>query len=155
MKRQKLGKVPWGMLVCQWGECLTLSELAEFGGANVTVSRTHTGFSLCFQIISTSTASMPNRAGLYFQILVESRGFLVLRSSRLGGVIGTPLAGSRGEFFPRRTINLHSGALRAAARGSPRDRLDQGAPGPTASWPTPMRRRRGVTYPAAPCRLWL
>jgi len=28
-------------------------ELAEIGGANVTVSRTHTGFSFCVQIITT------------------------------------------------------------------------------------------------------
>jgi hypothetical protein len=42
-----------GVLVCPWRTCCGYGKLGEISGANVTVSRTHTGFSLCFQIITT------------------------------------------------------------------------------------------------------
>jgi hypothetical protein len=41
-----------GSLGCQWCGYCGCGKLREIGGANVTVSRTHTGFSLCFQIIT-------------------------------------------------------------------------------------------------------
>ena len=41
-------------------------ELAEIGGANVTASRTHTGFSLCFQIIRTFNRFAVKQAGALF-----------------------------------------------------------------------------------------
>ena len=49
-EKAKTGEAEVGILACHCGWCCTFSELAGISGANVTVSRTHSGFSLCFLV---------------------------------------------------------------------------------------------------------
>jgi len=53
MNKAEIGEGAVGVPGMPLREVLYVSELAEIGGANVTVSRTHTGFSFCVQIITT------------------------------------------------------------------------------------------------------
>jgi len=93
---------------------LCLSDSREISGANVTVSRTHTGFSLCFQIISYRNCFEAKQGGLYFQLLVKSRGCHFLRRSTLRG------------------CNLHSTRSQHPDPGGPA--LPQCPPAPPAAW---------------------
>jgi hypothetical protein len=52
-EKAKAGEGAVGILVYPWSRGCGGERLGEIGGANVTVSRTHAGFSLCFQIITT------------------------------------------------------------------------------------------------------
>ena len=55
-----------GILACLWNRCCDAGKLREISGANVTVSRTHTGFSLCFQIIRTFNRFEVKQGGALF-----------------------------------------------------------------------------------------
>jgi hypothetical protein len=64
------------ILAWHWGESCSCCESAEIGGASVTVSRTHTGFSLCLQIITTSKRSEAKQGRALFLDTLKAEAFL-------------------------------------------------------------------------------
>ncbi len=67
-----------------------------FGGANATVSRTHAGFSLCFQIFSTTDRLEAEQGRALFSNTCEEQRIHVLRRSRFQLIFGRSKCRLRG-----------------------------------------------------------
>jgi len=144
-------------LAWHWGESCSCCESAEIGGANVTVSRTHTGFSLCFQV-----DVIQNRPGsehakvrrmqaaaspfsLYFRLVVPvGQARTVHQPQDYGGVIYTamallkcfvPMSKCEGSHGPRPSD------LRGSGNGTVRSGRSAGPCGDSCPG------RKGVTHP--------
>ena len=85
MKRQRSGQLG-GNLAWHWGECCSCWESSEIGGANVTVSRTHTGFSLYFQIISYCNLFEAKKGKALFSNTYETQRISCLPMGKISGV---------------------------------------------------------------------
>jgi len=84
---------------------LWLSDLREISGANVTVSRTHAGFSLCFRIVSTLNRYEAKQGQALFSDTCRKQGFRVLRRSRLRGGCNRHLGWAGGTVTARSHIS--------------------------------------------------
>ena len=85
-EKAKIGDGVVGDLICPCSGCCTCKELAEISGANVTVSRTHTGFSLCFQIVSTFNRFEVKQGNVLFSNTCEKQRLSCRPSFDITGV---------------------------------------------------------------------
>jgi hypothetical protein len=85
-EKAKAGEGAVGILVYPWSRGCGGERLGEIGGANVTVSRTHAGFSLCFQIISTFNRFEVKQGGALFSDTCEKQRLSCPPKFKISGV---------------------------------------------------------------------
>jgi hypothetical protein len=86
------------ILLYPWSRCYGCGKLQQKGGANVTVSRTHEGFSLYFQIVSTFNRLVAAQGrSLFTDTCGAEKLWCATEFKIAGGVICTSLGPRRGS----------------------------------------------------------